>query len=121
MKKNRVSLAVCVMGGFVVVGLSTAASAATCKDAKGHTYDCKVSNIKPAALPPVAASKLQSPKAPVVIAKQPANSVLAPGAKNSALIDPKGKGNGIVASGAGNIVASGAGNIISTNGGGLKK
>ncbi len=121
MKTTSVSLTVLVVAGMFALGLSTSALAATCKDAKGHTYDCKISNIKPAALPPVAASKLQSPKAPVLVAKQPAKSVLAPAAKNPSLIAPNAKGNGIVASGGGNIVASGGGNIVASGGGNIKK
>ena len=138
MKRNRISLLVSIACALAAAGISVCAQAATCMDSRGKTYDCKISNIKKTPAPiaksapphitaPVLVAK-QPVKAPVVVAKQPATSLIAAGAKNPSLIDPKAKGNGIVASGGGNIVASGrgnivasgGGNIISTNGGGIK-
>jgi len=112
MVKQRAAL---VAAAFGILSMSVALPglAATCVDAKGKKYDCKVSNIKPAAPPQ---SVLQQQAKPA-LAQPSAGAVK--GAQPS-LIQNNGKpASGIVAQGGGNAVAKPGAGIISTNGGGI--
>ena len=115
-RKNTLLLAAL---GLAFSAAALDGNAATCTDAKGKHYDCKVAN-KPA---PAAPAKSTVPQSVLVTKSQPVVGAGSANKGNSQSLIGGNQANGgkIVAQGGGNIVAQGGGNIISTNGGGLKK